>query len=98
MASGQIIIDSEAVGAAVNQIDVAIADINTRNEKFIQLLTEKNKATHGKFGLLETLQKRVEEEATNIKDTVAATEEIKSALRKYEEQAEEANDDSAFRV
>ena len=73
-------INTEAVGAAINQISVYTADIATRNKKFLELLSEKNKATQGKFQLLKTL------------------EESRTALGKYSSLAEEANDDSAFRV
>lgn len=95
---GQLTINSEEVAAAVNQIDICIADINTRNDKFIALLNEKNEATHHKFPLLSTLQKRVEDEAANLQKAIQATEDIKEAIRKYVEQAEEASDDSAFRL
>lgn len=97
MGSNQMSIDSEAVMAAVNQIDVAIEDINTRNKKFLTLLDEKNQATQGKFGLIKTLQDRVEDEAKNINQTIEATEMIKESIRRYEGIAEEANDDSEFR-
>ncbi len=98
MSSQQMSIDAEAVAAAVNQIDIAIEDINTRNAKFISLLTDTNSKTKGKFTLIKTLQERVEDEAKNINETIKATEEIKAALRKYTDMAEEANDDSAFRA
>ena len=96
MGNNQMSIDSEAVMAAVNQIDVAIEDINTRNKKFLALLEEKNQATQGKFGLIKTLQERVGDEAKNIQQTIAATETIKESIRKYEDLAGAANDDSAF--
>lgn len=95
---GQMSIDSEKVTAVVNQIDVCIEDIHTRNTKFLSLLEEKNQQTQGKFGLIVSLQDRVADEATNIKKAIDATEAIKEAIRKYEDLAEEANDDSAFRV
>ncbi len=97
MSNGQMSIDSQAVAAAVNQIDLLIADIDTRNKKFITLLTEKNQVTKGKFQLLKTLQERVEQEANNIKGAIDATETIKEAIRKYEDMASDVNDDTAFR-
>lgn len=98
MGTQQMTIDSEAVAAAVNMIDVDIADINTRNQKFLALLDEKNSQTKGKFALIKSLKDRVEDETKNIQQTIEATEAIKESLRRYEELAEEANDDSAFRV
>lgn len=98
MGANQMSIDSEAVMAAVNQIDICIEDINTRNAKFLSLLEEKNTQTKGKFTLIKTLQERVQDEANNIKQTIQATESIKESIRKYEELAESANDDSDFRV
>lgn len=98
MGTQQMTIDSEAVAAAVNMIDVDIADINTRNQKFLTLLDEKNAQTKGKFALIKSLKDRVEDETKNIQQTIEATEAIKDSLRRYEELAEEANDDSAFRV
>lgn len=94
----QMTIDSEAVKAAVNQIDVCIASITTWNNKFLALLEEKNQQTKGKFSLVKTLQQRVEDETKSIKAAVEATETIKESIRKYEELAAEADDDSAFRV
>lgn len=91
-------IDSEAVGSAINQISVCIADIDTRNKKFIALLQEKNEKTQGKFALLKTLEARVAEEADNFTQLIATAESIKDSLRRYEGMAEEANDDSDFRV
>lgn len=90
-------IDSEAVGAAVNQISVAIADIDTRNKKFLALMQEKNEATQGKFSLLKSLEDRIQEEAENFKTLIQATEDIKDSLRRYAEMAEAADDDSDFR-
>ena len=52
-------INTEAVGAAINQISVYTADIATRNKKFLELLSEKNKATQGKFQLLKTLEEKL---------------------------------------
>lgn len=96
--SQQYSINSERVAAAVNQIDVHISDIDTRIKKFISLLTEKNAQTHNKFQLIKTLQDRVEDAANNIKNVVNACESIKDSVRAYTSLAEEANDDSEFRV
>ena len=95
--ANQMTLNTEAVAAAVNQIDIAIADIKTRNDKFLSLLDEKNQQTQGKFALIATLKGKVEEEARSLQETVDAAESIKDALRKYEGMAEEANDDGAFR-
>ena len=97
MADAVMSLNSEVVGAAINKISVLTADIDARNKKFIELLTEKNEATQNKFQLLVTLQARVVEEAENFGKLLEAQEEIKASLRRYEELAEEANDDSAFR-
>ena len=94
----QMTIDSEAVAAAVNQIDVDITDIKTRTDKLLSLLDEKNQQTKGKFAVIKTLKDRVEDEARNINEVVEATEAIKESLRKYEDLASEANDDSEFRI
>ena len=91
-------INTEAVGAAINQISVYTADIATRNKKFLELLSEKNKATQGKFQLLKTLEEKREGESRNFDALIQTQEEIRTALGKYSSLAEEANDDSAFRV
>lgn len=95
--SQQMSINSEAVASAVNQIDVAIADIETRNKKFLELLEEKNDQTKGKFPLVKALMPRIEEEANNINKAIEATEAIKESLRKYENLAEDATDTSWMR-
>lgn len=97
MGNQQMTLDSQAVMAAVNQIDVCIADIDTRNKKFLSLLEEKNAQTQNKFTLIKTLQERVSDEAKNIQQAIAAAESIKESIHKYEALAEDANDDSDFR-
>ena len=94
----QMTVDSEAVAAAVNMIDIDISDINTRNQKFLALLEEKNMQTKGKFPVIKSLKDRIVNEAKNIQQAIAATEAIKDALRKYEELAAAASDDTVFRV
>lgn len=96
--NGQMSINSDRVAAAINQIDVLIADIDARNNKFLTLLDEKNQQTSGKFQLIASLRDRISDAANNIKGTVQACESIKDSLRQYEALAEEANDDSAFRA
>lgn len=93
----QMTIDSEAVLAAVNQISLCTADIDTRIKKFVNLLEEKNAQTSGKFTLFKTLQTRIEEESKNIDSAIAAIEEIKEALRRYEDLAAQADDDAGLR-
>lgn len=92
--ANQLTINSEAVMVAVNQIDVAIEDINTRNKKFLELLEEKNTQTRGKFPLVTTLKPLIDEEAQNIEKAVQATEDIKESIRKYTAMAEQAVDTS----
>lgn len=94
MSQNQMTIDSEAVTLVVNQIDVAIEDINTRNKKFLALLEEKNQQTQGKFPLVAALKPKVEQEAQNLQACVEATEAIKEAIAKYQNLAEEATDTS----
>lgn len=94
---GQMNFDSEAVYSAVNQIDVAIADIETRNKNFLAQIEEKNQRLNNKFAIIKTLEQKVKEEADSIKHTIEACDAIKEALRKYEAQLDEANDDSEFR-
>ena len=97
MSQQQMTFDSEAIAAAVNQIDVAISDIETRNNKFIALLEEKNNQTHGKFPLVSALKPKVEAEAQNFKAAIEATESIKESIQRYQNLTEEANDTSWMR-
>lgn len=97
MAEQVMSLNTDVVGTAVNQISVLTADIQTRNKKFVELLNSKNEATQGKFALLKQLGVRVREEAANFDKILEAQEEIKAALQRYTELAEEAADDSAFR-
>ena len=97
MSQSVMSLDSEAVAVAVNSIDIAIQDIQTRNNAFLDLLEEKNNQTKGKFALIKTLSEKVREETVNIKNAIEAVESIKEALRRYEDLAEQANDDSDFR-
>lgn len=97
MAEQVMSLNTDVVGTAVNQISVLTADIQTRNKKFVELLNSKNEATQGKFALLKQLGVRVREEAANFDKILEAQEEIKAALQRYTELAEEADDASAFR-
>lgn len=98
MSSQQLTFNAEAVAATVNQIDVAIADIDTRCKKYISLLEEKNAQTSNKWPMIKTLQATVEKEAQSIQNTIEACEAIKEAIRNYEIMADEASDDTDFRV
>jgi len=94
---GQMNFDSQNVYAAVNQIDVALQDIETRNKNFLSQIEEKNQRLNGKFAVIKTLGVKVEEEKASIQKCIEAVDVIKEALRKYEAQLAEANDDSELR-
>lgn len=96
--NGQMSINTEVVGAAVNQISVDIADIETRIKRFHALLLDKNQQTQGKFAIVKRLTTNIEIEVQNVASLNTASEEIRGALQKYIELAEMANDDSAFRI
>lgn len=98
MADQIMSINTDVVNTAINQISVLTADIQTRNKKFIELLNAKNEVTGGKFALLKTLEDKIVQEAQAFDKVLEAQEEIKASLSRYAELAEEANDDSAFRV
>lgn len=96
--NGQMSINTEVVGAAVNQISVDIADIETRIKRFHALLIEKNELTKGKFAIVKKLTEKVELEVQNVASLNTAGDEIRDALQKYIEIAEMANDASAFDI
>lgn len=98
MQNGQMSLNSEVVAAAYNRISQDIADIGSRIDRFMMLLEEKNAATKGKFALIARLQQELQKEVDNVKKLNASVETIHETLRRYEELAEEANDDSAFRL
>lgn len=90
----QMTLNTDAVSAAVNQIDIALADIETRNRKFKELLDEKNAQTQGKFPLVTSLLPKVEKEAANLQNAIAAVESIKESIHKYTGLTEQATDTS----
>lgn len=94
---GQMNFDSQNVYAAVNQIDVALQDIETRNKNFLAQIEEKNQRLNGKFAVIKTLGVKVEEEKASIQKCIEAVDVIKEALRTYEAQLAEANDDTPLR-
>ena len=96
--NGQMSINTEVVGSAVNMISVDIADIETRIKRSHALLIEKNDQTKGKFAIVKKLTEKVEQEVQNVTGLNAASEEIRNALSRYIEIAEQANDASAFDV
>ena len=98
MADQVMSINTDVVNTAINSLSVLTADIQTRNKKFIELLNTKNEATQGKFQLLKTLEGKIIEESQNFDKVLEAQEEIRQSLIRYTELAEQANDDSAFRV
>lgn len=98
MQNGQMSINTEAVASAVNSISVDIADIQTRLNRFLALLEEKNSQTGGKFAIVKTLSQKIEKEAKNVQALNESSDQIKDTLQRYIEIAEEANDDSAFRT
>ena len=98
MQNGQMSINTEAVGSAVNSISVDIADIQTRLNRFLALLEEKNNQTSGKFAIVKTLSQKIQKESRNVQALNESSDQIKEVLQRYIEIAEQANDDSAFRM
>ena len=90
-------IDTDNVSAAVNRISTLLSDIDTRTNKFIELVKRTNEESHGNFQLIVTLEERLCEEAKNVNDIVVAQDEIKESLRKYTELSEDADDDTELR-
>ncbi len=90
----QVTIDSTAVKSAVNEIDVNIEDIKTRIRKFLEVIEEKKQATQGKFPVVVTLEKRMQEEVQNLNEINEAMESINEVVQKYIDLASEAVDDS----
>lgn len=98
MSNQMMSLNTEVVGATINQISNLTADIQTRNKKFLELLQEKNAFTKGKFDLLVALEQGIVKESQNFDALIEAQEDIKEALRQYTELIEEANDASQLRV
>lgn len=98
MAQQQMQLNTELVGATIQRISTLTEDIQSRNQKFLTLLQEKNSHTKGKFDLLVKLEQGITKEAQNFEAIIAAQEEVKAELFKYSELIEEANDSSALRV
>ena len=92
----QIAINTDVVGSAVNRISQLVSDINTRTDKLLQTLKEKNAETKNKWTLLKKLEDKLTDEANNVKAIENAVEEIKAGLNKFIELAEEADDASAL--
>ena len=90
----QMSINTDVVGSAVNQISVRVADIETRTNKFLNLVTEKNSETSNRWSLLKTLQDKLAVETENVKRIIAAEDDIKADLNRYAEAAAEVDDDS----
>ena len=98
MQNGQMSINTEVVAAAVNSISVDISDIQTRLNRFLALLDEKNNQTSGKFAIVKTLTAKMQKEVANVQALNDACDQIRETLQRYIEIAEQANDDSAFRI
>lgn len=95
--AGQMSIDTDKVGAAINRISQLTSDVKTRTDAFISRLIELNNTTKGRWSLIVTLQTKIEAESANITSIIEAQDVIVRALDKYAELASEADDDSAFR-
>ena len=91
-----ISLNTEVVSAAVSRISVLTADVKSRTDALVAKLEEQNQKTDGKWNLIVSLQKKLEEEQRNVNDIIEAQEAIKRSLDRFAEMAEEANDDSAF--
>lgn len=90
-------IDVEAVNSAVNRIDTLTSDIETRTQKFLDLVSEKNEESNNSVALITELQKKLVQEQENITKLVEAQEEIKQSLTRYANALDEATDSSAFK-
>lgn len=90
-------LDTEAISAATNKITADVAALGDAMNTFIGHLSEKVQDTQGNFSLLATLETKLKTEQENVAKLSELTDEITLLTRRYVEQAEEANDDSAFR-
>ena len=93
----QMSLDTEAINTAVNKINAEVSGLNESMTTFLTLLNEKVNDTQGNFAIIATLEQKLQNEMANIRHLEETTQEIERVTRKYIEQAEEANDDSAFR-
>ena len=95
--AGQMSIDTERVGSAINRISQLTSDIKTRTDAFVNKLTELNASTGGRWKLIKTLQLKIETEGANISGIIEAQDIIIRTLDKYAEMAAEVDDDREFR-
>lgn len=89
-------LDSEAVTASVNQIDVSLDNISNIIKTLEGLVNDNIDKTQGKFPLLKNLGVQVEKEVGVLQGTLAACERIKESIRVYGQMAAEATDGDVF--
>lgn len=94
--AGQMSIDTERVGAAINRISQLTSDVKTRTDAFVRKLSEMNTNTGGRWKLIVTLQSKIEMEAVNVNGIIESQDIIIKALDKYADLAAEVDDDRAF--
>ena len=85
-------LNTEKLSTSIDKISAEVSAIEDDINRFSQLLTEKNEATHGKFNVLKTLSGRMEEQKTKLNAMNGALDEILHTLNSYIERAEEAQD------
>lgn len=89
--------NAEEVSISVNKISMLIADIDTRNKKFIELINRSNQKMNNGLLPLVTLESRISEEQRNIDQILKDIDQIGIDLRQYGAHMDDLNDDSAFR-
>lgn len=98
MASEQIMIDTDLVGQAINNISQLTANISAANKRFMDLLQEKMNQTQGRNQVIKTLASNMERETQNFQAVLAAQESIVESINKFIELVNDADDDSGLRI
>lgn len=88
--SQQMALNYDAVSSAISQISVLVSDIETRNNKFVQILQESNEKTQNKYPVTMKLHEKITEEANNFKKIITAMTELQVAVQHYSGNADDA--------
>lgn len=91
-------LNEEAVNAAINSIHASFDTMQASLNAFLKLLNEKVEESDRGFPAISSFESAMNRELQNFKGLEDLVEEIVAITKRYTEQANEAADDSAFRI
>ena len=91
-------IDEQAVRRAITIIDQQLSKVLDETKKFKNAIDKANDSMHNNFAPTVSLSQLIEAEEKNFDKVLQAQQDIIDSFKRYNDIAEDANDDRDFRI